>query len=277
MTRKYLFALAAACALLALGIGSVGQASAAEIRDEGVKAPLLAIYGEPAANAAQPIGGGLGRNFGFGENILFEACSSAATICSRKTGENLSLTVGGVPLVAGDTYVGGTLQSNKTPEFERGGVKHESPLGFTLQFSDFQDSTAGGALTAAYSDTSDRPWIVTICGSKATCQVGPREGEEKAFLVKVEDVSFNVGPGVVVQGTVWGEWVNSRKAGEPACIKLLEKPPANAQTTFENLYETQGANVGAAAEKIKGEVCVISANNNYYGTEAATQHQIVIE
>jgi hypothetical protein len=54
----------------------VAQASAATI--EAPPKPFVAIYGSPAAtteNAVKEmaIGGGLGRNFGFGENMLFKA------------------------------------------------------------------------------------------------------------------------------------------------------------------------------------------------------------
>jgi len=252
MSRKCLSILGACLAVFALGAISVGQAAASTMEDVTAKAALLAVYGNPPerAVAGEPIGGGLGRNFGFGENMLFEANTAEAI------GKNLTITIGGGALEANETFVGGTLTSNKTPEITVGEVKHQSPVSFAIEFIDFQDATPA----ASFADTYDRHSIGEMCGAKATCKVGPREGEEGARLVKFENISFNVGPGTVVQGTIWGTWINGT-ATTPPCIELRE-PPEKA--SFETLYETQGAAVGAKSEKTKGEVCLISANNNWY-------------
>jgi len=231
---------------------------------------LLAIYGNPPERGAagEPIGSGWGRNFGFGENMLFEACNTVTTgVCARKVGTNLDLQVGGVLFEAGDTYLGGTLMSNKTPPIEWKKLKHPAPLSFAIQFVDFQDSVAGGAAMPAYADTFDRPWIMEMCGEELietrACVLDPRgEGVVGSHLVEIQDVSFNVGPGIVVQGTAWGVWTNGTKT-TPPCIELT-KPPAGF--ALDTLYETQGSDIGGAAEAFSGKACLISANNDYYGT-----------
>jgi hypothetical protein len=240
--RSIFLAALAACGLT-MAIAS--QATAATLEDTTAKSALLAVYGNPPETV--PVGGGLGRNFGYGENMLFEADTTA------KIGTNLSITIGGVALEAGQTYVGATVLSNKTGESEIEKTKVENPLSVALQFIDFQQATPA----ATYADTYDRPSIAEICGSKATCRVDPRAVTAGAHRVKIENISINVGPGTVVQGTVWGTWINGSSTTAP-CIELTE-PVVAADT----LYETQGAAVGATAEKFKGQACLISANNNY--------------
>jgi hypothetical protein len=251
--------LLAALAVCGLAAAFVSQASAATIEDEAT--PLLAIYGNPGSNgAAIPVGGGLGRNYGFGKNMLFQAGNGLGTALS------IVLAVGETEVAkseAKETYLGGTLMSNKTGE--------NNPLSFTIQFVDFQDNsiTAEGKTTkvASYSDTSDRPWITEICSPAALiekCKTDAQFTEPiKKGGVKIEDVSFNIGPGTVVQGTAWGEWINGAAKVAP-CIKLTT-PAAGVPT----LVETQGAAVGAKAKTVTGEACLISANNDWYkvGTE----------
>ncbi len=253
MKRKYLSASLAAIAALALASTFVGQASAALMGRVG-NTPFLAIYGSPGSNGAAtlPVGGGLGRNFGFGENMLFRA--------GNGSGKPLSITLAGTVLRARDTFLGGTLMSNKTGA--------NNPLSFAIQFVDFQDSFAGTAKDPTYSDTSDRAWITEICAPGAeSCRLDPLRtvAELEKDTVEAENVSFNVGPGIVVQGTVWGFWKN----GKPPCIELKPKP-ANA-TASQTLIETQGPNVGAAIAAIKGELCLISANNDWYSVKAEAE------
>lgn len=78
--------------------------------------------------------------------------------------------------------------------------------------------------------------------------------------VKIEDVSIDLN-GVVLQGTVWAQWINGEK-GKAPCIRL-EKPPANA-TADQTLIDTQGGIVGTPITAISGEACLISANNDWY-------------
>src|SRR5580704_11310582 len=180
MKRKFLSALVASLALVALGLLSVGSASASTMENKTAASALLAMYGSPEVNLeAVPGGGGLGRNFGAGENMLFQGDTAA------KVGKNLGLSVGGVALEAGDTYLGMTLMSNKTPE--------TSPVGALAEFVDFQESKANGALVPTYTDTADRGWVLSICGKAATCKVDARAGGAGAHLVKLEDVTFAVG------------------------------------------------------------------------------------
>jgi hypothetical protein len=237
-----LLAALAVCAFAAL---TVGSASAATL-ENGATA-LRAIYGFPPGSATEPIGGGLGRNFGFGENMLFRADKAAIA-----TSENLHITLSGVVLEAGDTWIGGTLMSNTTGA--------NNPLSFSIQFVDFQKNEAGGALTPSFADTSDRPWITEICSTSVTCKVDARQVGGVAQEVKIEDASFNVGPGIVVQGTVWGKWTDGT-AAIPACIEIKKAPTAALE--FDELVETQGAAVGAKPTVVGGKACLVSANNDY--------------
>jgi hypothetical protein len=260
--RMILLAAAAACGML---MATVAQAAAATLEDTTAKSALLAVYGNPAANdEAVPVGGGLGRNFGFGANLLFQANTSA------KVGENLSFTVGGFVLESKDTFLGATVLSNKTGETEIEKSKHENPIGLAIQFVDFQNSTAEKTAAPDYADTQTRPWLAAICGSAATCRVDARKGGEGAHLVEVQDVSFDIGPGAVVQGTVWGTWENGTSL-TPPCIKL-KTPPTELKA--DTLIETQGSSVGSEATAVSGKACLLSANNNY---DETTKNAITIE
>jgi hypothetical protein len=247
--RSVLLAALAACAF---GVLTVGSASAATMEDEATA--MLAIYGNPGSNgAAIPVGGGLGRNFGFGKNMLFQACEG----CTTAIGKNLKITLENATKTvseAKDSYIGGTLMSNKTGA--------NNPLSFTIDFADFQFNTVAGSAVPSYADTTDREWIAELCSpASTTCKTEP-SFTGPAGEVQISDVSFDLGPGVVVQGTVWGVWKNSPKAGEPPCIKL-NNPPTGAPAT-STLYETQGTEVGVKVEKTEGEACLISANNDWY-------------
>jgi hypothetical protein len=246
MAKRYLSALAVGAALFGLAAGVAGSASAATIGQPSNLA-FQAIYGAPNFNGSEPVGGGLARNFGFGENMLFEA----STV--KKIGKNIEVTHEEKKGVSEDTYLAGTLQSNKT------GVNN--PLGIAFQFADFQNSSFGGSATPHYADTYDRPWIATICAPKEeTCRVDPRFEVKKSADVKIEDVSLEFG-GIVLQGTMWGQWINGEK-NVPPCIKL-ENPPASA-TADQTLIDTQGGTVGRAITGLTGEFCLISANNDWY-------------
>jgi hypothetical protein len=247
VSRKYLSALAVGVALFGLAAVVVGNASAAMIGQPSNLA-FQAIYGAPNFNSAEPVGGGLARSFGFGENMLFEASTE------KKIGKNIEVTHEEKTEKSEDTYLGGTLQSNKTGE--------NHPLGIAFQFADFQDSSFGGSATPHYADTTDRPWIATICAPKEEkCRVDPRfEVGTTKIDVKIEDVSLEFG-GVVLQGTMWGQWINGEK-GVPPCIKL-ESPPASAGAD-QTLIDTQGGTVGKAIAGLTGEFCLISANNDWY-------------
>lgn len=248
--RSILLAAFAVCAFMAL---TVGSASGAVLEQGG--SSFRAIYGFPPGSATEPIGGGVGRNFGFGENMLFQAC----TLCSPVVGKNLDIELEGKVLESADAYIGGTLMSNTTGESTIGTEKVENPLSFEIQFADFQHNTVAAAAAPAFSDTDDRPWIAEICGEKATCKVDPRLAG-KAFQVEIQDVSLDIGPGEVVQGTAWGVWENGN-ATEPACIKLALPPAALAVDT---LVETQGPKPGEVITAVSGKACLISANNDYY-------------
>jgi hypothetical protein len=248
MSRRYLSAFAIAAALFVLVAVATGSASAATI-GQPANLAFQAIYGAPNFNGAEPVGGGLARSFGFGENMLFEASTE------MKIGKSIEVTYEEKTGKAEETYLGGTLQSNKTGE--------NHPLAIAFQFADFQDSSLGGSATPHYADTYDRPWIATICAPKEEkCRVDPRF--EVLSLskgnVKIEDVSLEFG-GVVVQGTLWGQWINGEK-GVPPCIKL-ESPPALAAAD-QTLFDTQGGTVGNPVTGITGEFCLISANNDWY-------------
>lgn len=244
MRRNYL----AAVAVAAVALGSAGAALAATIGQPANPA-FLAIYGSPTINGREPVGGGLARNFGFGENMLFEASTA------KGIGRNVEINHEEKKSESEDDYFGFTLQSNKTGE--------NNPLGLTTQFVDFQDTTFGGVATPHYADTSDRPWIVTICAPGANlCRVDPLLTVAAAGVdVKIEDVSLDFG-GIVLQGTVWGNWINGKGEKSPPCIKL-ENPPARAGAN-QTLIDTQGGVVGNRIIAIAGELCLISANNDWY-------------
>jgi hypothetical protein len=271
MSKKLLVPVVSA--LVGLMALSAGQASAATIKNVKTGSPLLAIYGYPGASTNKPatetaIGGGLGRNFGFGENMLFRASTTG------KPGANLSIKLGGITWEPQDSYIGGTLMSNKTGE--------GNALGFTIQFVDVQNSSAVGiGLMPMYSDTSERRWIAEICPpneGKKECRIDPffTEAQQEGRTVKIDDVSFNVfiaGAPNVLQGTVFGKWINGKEKGPP-CIRL--ESPAKAVTEKapdETLIGTQGPGFfGKSIEEIKGEACLISANNDWY-TVGATKEE----
>ncbi|MGH2904967.1 MAG: hypothetical protein ACRDK7_15495 [Solirubrobacteraceae bacterium] len=273
ISRKILAVTVVSALASLMAFGAV-QASAATLKNETSAKALLAIYGNPGSNGegVVPVGGGLGRNFGFGENMLFRANTTA------EIGKNLAITLGGKVAEARDSYIGGTLMSNKTGE--------GNPLSFVIQFSDFQANLVEGVATQSYSDTFDRPWISEICGvSEGTktkeCRIDPlfTEAQQEGRTVKIEDVAFNLGPGIVVQGTVWGKWVNGASKKAP-CIKLELPAKAVAEKSpDETLSATQPvADLGASIEAISGEACLISANNDWYnfGTPAADKSEPAI-
>ncbi|MGA2452171.1 MAG: hypothetical protein ABSG93_01520 [Solirubrobacteraceae bacterium] len=258
--RSILLAALAVCAFAAL---TVGQASAATLKETVSGTAFQAIYGSPAYSATLPIGGGLGKNFGFGANMLFEADTFT------KIGENLDIELEGkIKAEASESFIGGTLSSNKTGE--------NLPLSFVVQFCDFQDNTVSGTATQSYCDTNDRPWISEICAPGAEkCRVDPlfEVGATKAN-VKIEDVSFDLG-GVVVQGTVWGEWING-KAKECPMIKLV-LPPAKAGADQNLIVTSPAADVGLKVVAVSGKACLISANNYWFsGQEKPSEPAIEI-
>jgi hypothetical protein len=254
----------AALAVCALGALTVGSASAATMEDEATA--MLAIYGNPGTNGAGvPVGGGLGRNFGFGKNMLFQACEGCTHVPA--TGKNLKIELPG-PFVAEakDSYIGGRLMSNKT------GVNN--PVSFKIEFADFQDnSIVGVGAVPSYADTSDRPWIAEICSPAAAakaCKVdaqfeGPCAAAGLTGCVKIDDVAFDLN-GVVVQGPVWGRWKNGAAGVCPTIT--LETPAAGTPTLAVTQTSAGGPAVGALAAKVEGEVCLISANNDWYNVKA---------
>jgi opacity protein-like surface antigen len=258
--RSILLAALAVCAFAAI---PAVQASAATMEDEGTA--MLAIYGNPGINGASvPVGGGLGRNFGFGKNMLFQACEGCTHVPA--IGKNLKIEINATVAEAKDTYIGGRLMSNKTGA--------NNPLSFKIEFVDFQDNFLGGVATPSYADTSDRPWITEICSPAAVGEACKTDAQytqgNKPGGVKIENVSFalvTAGGPIVVQGTVWGLWENSSEAGKPPCI-TLEKP---AVATTPTLVVTQtfagGPAIGAAATKVEGKACLISANNDWYNVK----------
>jgi hypothetical protein len=248
MYRRYLAGIVTILVFLGLAFQVVSSAPAATIGQPSNTA-FLAIYGSPTINGKEPVGGGLARNFGFGENMLFEASTLG------KIGLNVKIVHEEKELVTEDAYIGGTLQSNRTGE--------NNPLGFTIQFADFQDSSfAGLGGVPHYSDTSDRPWITTICAPLAEqCRVDPLLTVKVAGVdVKIEDVSLDIG-GIVLQGTIWGNWING-KAKIPPCIKLENRP--GAAGADQTLIDTQGGTVGKPITSIAGEFCLVSANNDWF-------------
>jgi hypothetical protein len=245
--------LVAAVAVSALATAFVGNAFAANLVESSTSG-LLAIYGTPGSNAAElPVGGGLARNFGFGQNMLFQAgngVGTAVAITLNNTAKTKEET--------GDATIGATLTANKTGA--------NNPLGLAIQFADFQDSTLSW-----YSDTYDRPWLVNVCspaeGTK--CKTDPLFNTPLGS-VKIEDVSFDLGPGTVIQGTIWGKWVNGSAKVAP-CITLEAGPPENAGanqtlivTQVSKTLEEAGIKVGTKSQTIQGKFCLISANNAWY-------------
>jgi hypothetical protein len=257
-TRSILVAALASCAVGALSVVSE-SAPAATIEDEATA--MLAIYGSPGTNGtAVPVGGGLGRNFGFGKNMLFQACAG----CTVAVGENFSITVGAVVAEAKDAYLGGTLMANKTGT--------NNPLSFRIEFVDLQDDLLGGVATPVYADTSDRPWISEICSPAAAanaCKVDAQFAGAAKGAVKIDDASFVLvtasGP-IVLQGPLWGTWENGA-AGVPPGVKL-EIPAAGHPTLVVTQTFAGGPALGAAIEAIKGKFLLISANNDWYKVKA---------
>jgi hypothetical protein len=263
MKRKYLSALLASLALVAIGVFSVGSASAATLKEEVSGTAFQAVYGNPGTNEATlPVGGGLGRNFGFGANMLF--CASTVTAANCKNSQNLTITIGGAVLEAKQTYLGGTLTSNKTGE--------NVPLSFAIEFADFQNAVTGATAVPTFADTFDRPWISEICAPASVagkCKTDPLFSTP-AGSVKIEDVSLEVvleGKPNIIQGTAWGIWEQGTST-VPPCIKLTA-PPTGA-TASQTLTGTQGALLGASITAAGGRACLISADNYYYsGKEPA--------
>jgi hypothetical protein len=272
MFKKRLVSVAmaalAVCAFAALSVGQASGATMEKVVGE-TKTPFLAIYGYPGASTKKPaveeaIGGGLGRNFGAGENMVFQAGNGIGTALAIEL-ENPATKELLAKSEAKESLIGGTLMSNKTGA--------NNPLSFTIDLVDFQDNflTVGkeaATKVPAYADTSDREWISEICSpTSATCKADaqftcPSAG---AGWVQINDVTFNIGPGTVVQGSLCAKWENGEKATKkPPCI-TLETPAAGNPT----LVETQGAAVGAKAKAVTGKACLISANNDWYkvGTE----------
>jgi hypothetical protein len=211
MSRKIVISLCAALAVFAFGTMTVGSASGANLRITkhfNKLESFLAIYGYPGTGVGEmPVGAGLGLNFGFGQNMLFQGGPASFT------------TAKGVKSESCEGFIGGTLMSNNT------GV--EKPLSFGIEFADFQcNNTSALGKASAYSDTQDQKWIAEICEPKARlCHPEPlhtvtelERGSGEEPTVKIEHVAIDVGPGLVVQGAVWGTWEN----GKPPCIKLLK-------------------------------------------------------
>jgi hypothetical protein len=247
--------LLAALAACAFGTLAVGSASAATIEDEATA--MLAIYGSPGTNGAGvPVGGGLGRNFGFGKNMLFQACEGCTHVPA--IGKNLKIELPGPEVwEVKDSHIGGRLMSNKTGA--------NNPLSFKIEFADFQDSFVNGTATSLYPDTSDRPWIAEICSPAAVGEACKTDAQykqgNKPGGVKIENVTFllsSVGV-VVVQGTVWGLWKN----GKPPGIKL-ETPAAGEPTLAVTQTFAGGPALGTLVTKVEGEASLISANNDWY-------------
>jgi hypothetical protein len=274
MSRKIVISLCAALAVFAFGTMTVEQASGATMKITGrsFKEGFLAIYGFPSAavpKAEEPVGGGLGLNFGFGQNMLFKAGGG------YNPSEPLSFTLktSGLETKACDSWIGGTLMSNHTGK--------NAPLSFGIEFADFQCSKANtGALPQSYADTQDQKWISEICAPGAKeCRPEPLHevsGLEEA-TVKIEHVAFDLGPGIVVQGAVWGKWENGA-AGKPPCIKLQNMPAAAPQDQNLMVSESNnaGVKVGEVASVVSGKACLFSANNDWVTQSEKTEPAIEI-
>ena len=273
MTKSIYAALVSLLAACGLAAGMASQASAANLKEVGVSEPtgFQAIYGTPGTNGATvPVGGGLGRNFGFGASVLFEACTN----CATPVGKNLSVTFATNVAQASESFLGGTLMSNKTGA--------NNPLGLTIHFVDLQDWTLGGSATPTYTDTADRPWIAGICSpsaSESACKTDAQFTEPiKKGGVKIENVSLDfttAGGSVIYQGTLWGVWENGTTT-HPPCIQL-EKPAAGNPTLAVTQTYAGGPTLGALAEAVKGQLCAISINNNYYKVRTSEEKTPAIE
>ena len=268
--RKILLAAVTVCVAAA---AMASQASAANLKEVGVSEPtgFQAIYGKPATNSAVvPVGGGLGRNFGFGANLLFEACTN----CTTPVGENLSVTLATTVAEAKESFLGGTLLSNKT-----GG---NNPLGLAIQFVDFQDNTLGGTATPSYTDAADRPWIAEICSPsspESACKTDAQFTEPiKKGGVKIEDAAFDfttAGGAIVVQGTAWGSWENGTTS-KPPCITLA-KPAVGQPSLVVTQTFAGGPALGTIVEAVKGKACLTGGNNYYYKIQAGEEKTPAIE
>jgi hypothetical protein len=260
MSRKLLSGLAASLAVLAFSVMTVGSASGATLKVKGALTAeaFLAIYGFPnhVNGAERPVGGSLGRNFGFGQNLLFRAGNGVGTA-------PLSITLNGEVVHLGrDTFIGVQLESNHTGA--------GAPVASAIDFVDMQDAFIGAAKGAWYADTSDQPWIMKICSPAAAvgaCKTDPAAGAGAGEgadpgEVKIEDVSLDLGPGIVLQGTVWGKWSDG-KPKVPPCITLHLPGAVLAGIRSQTLYVTQGPMVGVAIAAISGKVCLYSANNKW--------------
>jgi hypothetical protein len=257
--RFVLAVLVAATMACAFGLLAAGLALAATL-ESGTTA-LIAVYGSPSVSeeAGKPLGGGLAMNFGFGENMLFQADHA---VNANET--NVSITLGGLVSSASDSYLGAMLMGNKT------GVNN--PLALNIQFADFQENKFGSVSTALWADTSDRPWIGSICApvaSASACHVDPNftQGSASPGLVMIQDVSLQWGvasAGYTMQGTAWGTWVNGTST-VPPCIELKLPPAAAAADQTLEVTKTTGAlpAVGTKVTAITGKFCLVSANNDY--------------
>jgi hypothetical protein len=230
-----------------LAVSLVGQASAAKL--ENTTTALLAVYGSPGASGTTlPVGGGLARNFGFGENMLFQATATAP-------GEQIEFTLGGVVFGVQNTYLGATLKSNSTGA--------NNPLGLSFQFVNLGHVTIGGTATAVYTDTSDGAWTTDLCPpASTTCKTDPNF-TGPAGEVQINDATFDVGPGTVVQGPIFGVWSNGTTT-TPSCIKLNLPPTGAAADQTLTVTSSSIFPVGTKITAIKGKACLISANNDYY-------------
>jgi hypothetical protein len=262
MSKKFFIGLYALLSACSLGTLTAGQAPGANLRITA-GAGFLAIYGFPAAanETERPVGQGLGRNFGFGQNMIFQAGSGK--------GENLAIEIENakketIKTEACDSLIGGTLMSNRTGK--------DLPLSFTIHFADFQCNKAGlltkEVLASVFADTQDRPWIAEICSpaKETKCKPDNVTAAGAEGLVKIENVTFTMGPGIVIQGTVWGKWENGAEKIAP-CITL--KLPPEAAVEKDTLYVTEevlgfGITVGSKIKAIKGKACLLSANNTWY-------------
>jgi hypothetical protein len=261
MSRKIVLSLCVALAVFAFGTMTVGSASGANLVVIQPKEGMLAIYGYPGANSLieakeAPVGQGLGRNFGFGQNMLFQAGGGKGKplFFEFEFGGKLFKSE------SCDSFIGGTLMSNKTGK--------NNPLSFGIEFADFQCNKSGEAtkevLTSAYADTTDQKWITEICSpaAAASCKADPVIAGEEG-QVKIEHVAITVGPGLTVQGVVYGKWKNGA-AGKPPCIEIKKSPSAEA---LQNLVVTQsaaGITTGTGIKTVGGEACLVSANNDWY-------------
>jgi hypothetical protein len=267
MSRKLLSGLVAglATSLAAVTFGPMtgGVAFGATLKlatAEG-KEGFVAIYGfrnvSPVEEAERPIGNGLGRNFGFGESLLFQAGNGVGT--------PITITLNGTELKTRDTMIGFQLESNHTGA--------GSPFGMATEFVDMQDGFTGTMHIPWRADTRDRPWTAEVCSPAAavgTCkvdaQVGGAEGEgANPGEVKIENVALNFF-GATIQGTIWGKWINGASKKAP-CIELHLPATKPAGVVVQTLYETQGEAGPSPITAIKGKACLVSANNSWYSVK----------